>query len=114
MKQVNILKAGIAAACAVFALSANAQTASDTSAGSAPKETVGEHVDDAAITTKVKTALATEKGLKALHIHVKTREGRVRLTGDVPTASQKSLAEETAKNVSGVASVTNRLKVVAR
>lgn len=114
MKSVKILKGGIAAACAVMALSASAQTANSPSDSSGTKETIREHIDDAAITTKVKAALATEKGLKALHIHVKTQGGQVSLTGSVPTELQKSLAEETTKNVSGVVSVNNHLKVKAR
>lgn len=118
MKAIHIIKSVGGIACLSLALAANAQVtvtdkAASSTTASSTHETAGEHISDATVTTKVKASLATEKGLKALHIHVKTRNGVVRLTGSVPDAAQKSLAAETAANVSGVKSVRNHLKTVA-
>jgi hyperosmotically inducible protein len=111
MKTLPILKAAGAIACVAFALNATAQTSS--SAPSASSETVGQHIDDGTITTKVKAGLLGANNVKSTHIHVKTRKGVVWLTGTVPSADYKAAAEQVTQNVDGVQSVKNRLKVVA-
>lgn len=115
MKSMNVIKTIGGVAALTLALAANAQVTVTGPASNPPAahESVGAHVSDAAVTTKVKAQLATTSGLKALHIHVKTRAGVVRLTGTVPDSAQKSLAEEATKNVDGVKSVHNNLKIVA-
>ena len=71
-----------------------------------------QYASDAAVTTKVHTALANDVGMRTLtRIHVDTTKGVVTLKGDVDSADTKRRAEETAKKVSGVASVKNELKV---
>jgi hyperosmotically inducible periplasmic protein len=111
MKTIQLLKTAGSIACVAFALNATAQTSG--SAPSAASETIGQHVDDGTITTKVKADLLGAKNVKSTHIHVKTRQGVVWLTGTVPTSDDKSAAAEVAKDVDGVASVKNHLKVVA-
>jgi osmotically-inducible protein OsmY len=117
MKAMTTFKMVGGAVFLTLAMAAHAQVTVTDSAASKPaaagSETVKEHLSDAAITTKVKTALATQSNLKALHIHVKTRNGAVRLTGSVPDATQKTLAGETVANVGGVSHVRNNLKIVA-
>lgn len=109
MKTTQFLKAAGGIAAVVFALNVNAQTTS-----SAPADTsVGQKVDDSAITTKVKAELLGAKNLKSTHIHVKTVKGVVALTGTVPSAADKSTATEVVSGVSGVASVKNHLKIAA-
>ena len=76
-------------------------------------EKTGVAVDDTAITTKVKSAFATDKEVSAMAVHVKTTNGRVQLTGQVKSLEEKRKAEEVARRVSGVHSVENDL-VVAR
>ena len=110
MKCIPLLKTAAAAACVTFALSAGAQTTTDP-APSGSSETVGQHVDDATITTKVKAELLSAKNVKSQHIHVKTRKGVVSLTGSVPSAEDRDNADQVAQNVAGVASVKNHLKV---
>lgn len=102
-----------AALAVALSSGAYAQTAASdsTSSTTATHETAGQRVSDGTITTKVKAALLAEKDLKSTGIHVKTRKGAVRLTGTVPTADEKARAEEVVRGVSGVDSVTNRLKV---
>jgi osmotically-inducible protein OsmY len=71
----------------------------------------GQAADDAALAARVKAALAMRKGLDGSSIQVVSEEGVVRLSGHVRNASQKHLAAEAARNTTGVAGVTNGLKV---
>ncbi len=112
MKTIQLLKAAGSVAAVAFALNATAQTTA--SAPPASSESIGQHVDDGTITTKVKAELLGAKNVKSTHIHVKTRKGVVWLTGTVPSADDKSAAEQVVQNVSGVQSVKNRLKVSAQ
>jgi len=110
MKCIPLLKTAAAAACVAFALNAGAQTTTG-SGSTGASETMGQHVSDATITTKVKAELLGAKNVKSQHIHVKTRKGIVSLTGTVPTAEDRDNADQIVQNVSGVASVKNHLKV---
>lgn len=75
-------------------------------------QTTGHYIDDAAITTSVKTHLATDGPLKTMtQISVKTVENTVYLTGVAPTLQAKNRAEEIARTVNGVQSVVNNLSV---
>ncbi|MDD3618206.1 MAG: BON domain-containing protein [Desulfobulbaceae bacterium] len=67
----------------------------------------GEVVDDATITTQVKTALLANKVLEGISISVKTFSGEVTLTGAVDTREQIDKAEEIAFSVRGVEKVNN-------
>jgi len=75
----------------------------------------GEHsgsmVDDSAITAKVKSALISDKDVKAPEIHVTTRKGEVVLSGMVDNQNQVDRAVQIASNVDGVKNVSNRLTV---
>jgi hyperosmotically inducible protein len=110
MKTIQLLKTAGSIACVAFALHANAQTSA---APSSASESVGQHIDDGTITTKVKADLLAAKEVKSTHIHVKTRNGVVWLTGYVPSSDDKSAAEKVVTNVSGVDSVKNHLKIRA-
>jgi len=68
-------------------------------------------MDDTAITTKVKSAFATDKDVSAMAVHVQTTNGRVHLTGQVKSYDEKRKAEDVARKVSGVQSVDNDLQV---
>src|SRR5688572_11530319 len=70
-----------------------------------------ERLDDAAITTKVKAALAGDPRTKAHQVNVETREGAVQLSGFVDSSEAKSTAEELARSVDNVKSVDNELDV---
>ena len=65
---------------------------------------------DAAITAKVKTAMAADELVKARHIDVDTVRGVVSLNGTVDSTAEKSRAMEIARNVSGVVDVRDNLK----
>jgi len=75
------------------------------------KEGTGEYVDDAVITTKVKTAIIQEPNLKAAEINVETYKGVVQLSGFVSSATAASRATELARGVKGVTSVKNDLRL---
>src|ERR1700761_727835 len=111
MKTIQLLKTAGSIACVAFALHANAQT--NSAAPSSASETVGQHIDDGTVTTKVKAELLQAKDVKSTHIHVKTRKGVVWLTGTVPSSDDKAAAEKVVQNVKGVESVKNHLKIVA-
>jgi len=76
------------------------------------RETVSSGAAGAALTTKVKTALANDAGLKTMtSIDVDSKDGVVTLKGKVDSADLKKKAGDVAKKVSGVKSVKNELKV---
>ncbi len=73
--------------------------------------TVGQKVDDAAITAKVKAALLASNDVSGTAISVETNAGRVVLSGQVKDQAQIDRAVATARNVDGVVDVENRLLV---
>jgi hyperosmotically inducible protein len=78
------------------------------------RETVSKGAASAALTTKVKTALAKDAGFKTLgKIDVDSADGVVTLKGRVESAEAKKKAEQIAKQVDGVKSVKNQLRVEA-
>ena len=77
----------------------------------AADRSAGQVVDDATITTKVKTKLIEDETTKAHQIDVDTRSGVVQLGGFVDSAAAKDRAGELARSVSGVKDVQNELQV---
>ena len=74
------------------------------------RETGDQYVSDATITTKVKTQLASDVGLKpANQIHVETSKRVVQLSGFVDSAAHKAAAESVARGVEGVTDVQNNI-----
>ncbi|PKN07483.1 MAG: transporter [Deltaproteobacteria bacterium HGW-Deltaproteobacteria-8] len=73
----------------------------------------GEVVDDAVITTSIKSKLAWSKNTDGLNAKVDTKFGRVQLRGTADSAASKELAGRLAINTRGVASVDNQLAVVS-
>ncbi len=71
----------------------------------------GEQIDDAALLTKVKSALVANPVTEAGEINVDVNRGVVKLAGFVDTQKEKSKAAEVAGNVSGVQSVQNDIAV---
>lgn len=103
----NSLKLSVLLALAsggVLALSAGC-------AGTATQQSTGEYVDDATITTKVKTAFVRDEVVKAMQVEVTTFKGHVQLSGFVDTATQKTRAGQIAKGIAGVTDVTNNISV---
>jgi len=72
----------------------------------------GEFTDDAALTAKVKSAIATDVGARtAAAVNVDTYRGVVQLTGFVDSDEQASKAVTAAKKISGVRSVKNEIRL---
>jgi len=82
-------------------------------AGSAGSRSIGEKVDDAAISAKVKAKLSTEEASNLVKVDVDTKDGVVHLQGTVPTLEDKVEAGRLAKDTEGVVNVMNDLKVAA-
>jgi osmotically-inducible protein OsmY len=79
---------------------------------SGPKsEGTGEYVDDSVITAKVKTAIFGQPDLKSAEINVETFKGVVQLSGFVASQSSADSAVMVARNVGGVKSVKNDMRV---
>ena len=74
-------------------------------------EGTGQYVDDSAITTKVKTAILAEPGLKVSEINVETFKGVVQLSGFVSSRDDIKSAVRVASAVNGVKSVTNDMQL---
>ncbi|WP_144638898.1 BON domain-containing protein [Bordetella genomosp. 13] len=79
--------------------------------GTGEKQSVGEYVTDATISTKVRAAFVADKSLSALDIAVETNDGVVTLTGSVATSEQVSHAADVTRGVDGVKQVKNDIKV---
>jgi len=75
------------------------------------QSTVGEAVDDTAITTQVKARFAESPVVSALAINVETFHGTVQLSGFAKNESERSTAESIARKVPNVKSVKNDIVV---
>jgi hyperosmotically inducible protein len=75
-------------------------------------KTVGETVDDATITTRVKTALINAPDVAALSIDVDTFKGVVTLSGRVKTQDEATRAMGVARGIDGVKDVKSALQVI--
>lgn len=74
-------------------------------------EGTGEYVDDAMITTKVKSAIFNDPTLKSAEINVETFKGVVQLSGFVSSESNRLKAVDVARSVSGVTAVKNDMRL---
>ena len=71
----------------------------------------GEMVDDASISTVVKSKLLWSKEAQGISVNVETKSGKVTLLGTADSAAAKELAGALANNTHGVVSVNNKLVV---
>ena len=102
---------GAAMAAAALTLAGCASDRSNTSA-SGPSRSAGEFTSDAALTAKVKTAIANDAGLgSAANINVNSSRGVVQLNGFVDSADKIQRAAQAAGKVEGVTRVENNLQV---
>ncbi len=74
-------------------------------------ETTGQYVDDASITTSVKTKMAADNTATLTRVSVETVRGTVYLTGIVDSIQTKQRAAELAGQVKGVNRVVNNLQI---
>ena len=80
-------------------------------ASTSRSEGTGEYVDDTVITAKVKTAILQEPSLKSAEINVETFKGTVQLSGFVGSQASVNTAMVVARDVKGVKSVKNDMRV---
>jgi osmotically-inducible protein OsmY len=80
-------------------------------ASTAKHSSTGEYIDDTVITTKVKAAILDDKDLKVTEINVETFKGVVQLSGFVNSQGDINKAANVARNVKGVKSVKNDMRV---
>jgi osmotically-inducible protein OsmY len=78
---------------------------------SADIDSVEKYTGDAATTTAVKAALALNKQVSSLDVHVETSGGNVTLTGQVRSEDEKRMVEEIVRGTKGVASLVSHLQV---
>lgn len=77
------------------------------------KESAGEYVDDATITTKVKAAFVADKAVSAMAINVETFKGTVQLSGFANSQNEINQAVALARSVKGVKAVKNDIRLKA-
>ena len=80
-------------------------------ASTSKQEGTGEYVDDTVITGKVKAAIFDEPSLKSAEINVETFKGVVQLSGFVSSTADQTTAVQVARNVGGVKSVKNDMRL---
>jgi hyperosmotically inducible protein len=80
--------------------------------GEQKESRVGKYVDDATLTAKVKTAIATDVGVKAAsNVNVETHRGVVQLSGFADSSEQANRSVAAAEKVAGVQSVKNDIRI---
>lgn len=75
------------------------------------QESVGAYIDDATITTQIKSRFVESKAVDAASIHIETLNGTVLLSGFAKSGNERSTAESIARNVNGVKAVRNEIAV---
>jgi osmotically-inducible protein OsmY len=75
------------------------------------RESTGEYVDDATISTKVRAEIIRDPNLKMGQVGVETMQGVVQLTGFVDNPAQKAEAAQLARSIKGVKEVKNNIVV---
>lgn len=83
-------------------------------AASPTRESTGEYIDDATITTRVKSAFVKDEEISALDIKVNTFKGKVQLAGFADDTKAIRRAEDIARSVPGVKEVENDIHLKAR
>jgi osmotically-inducible protein OsmY len=103
MKRSMLRAAAVAAVALVIAGCSSTPTSSST----------GEWFDDSWITTKVKTQLIGDTSVSGTSINVETFRGVVQLSGFAATQAEVDRAVKLAREVNGVKSVKNDIRLRA-
>ncbi|HEX7382484.1 MAG TPA: BON domain-containing protein [Nevskiaceae bacterium] len=107
MRNVN-MKKGVATLALVAALGLGGGMLTSNAAMAASEDhssSAGQAVSDGWITTKIKTELATTKGVQSTDVSVTTVDGKVTLTGVLPSKLEEKKVVAVAKSVKGVKDV---------
>lgn len=114
MKQAKIKGAALALGSALLLGAGMTAYAADTATDRDGKEksgSVGQYVDDATITARVKSKFASDSTVSATRIKVDTVKGVVELSGNVSSEAEREQAVSIARAVPDVRSVRNNLTV---
>lgn len=106
MRKLTFLFANIIIAIAVAATGGCASTKTS--------EGTGEYFDDSWITTRVKATILNEPTLKSSEINVETFKGEVQLSGFVSSEENIRKAVTLTKEVKGVKTVKNDMRIRGR
>lgn len=75
------------------------------------QQTAGAYIDDATITTQVKSRMLNNPEVAGTSISVETLNGTVMLSGFAKSALEKGTAERIARDVNGVKAVKNEIAI---
>ena len=75
------------------------------------QQTTGAYLDDASITTQVKSRMLSNPDVAGTSISVETLTGTVMLSGFAKSALERNTAERIARDVNGVRSVKNEITI---
>lgn len=75
------------------------------------QQTTGAYIDDATITTQIKSRMLNDPAVAGTSISIETLNGTAMLSGFAKSASEKAAAERIARDVNGVKSVKNEIVV---
>lgn len=109
IRKLAVLGMVLTAVATLPAMAADRETADGRR--DASSRSAGEAVDDATITTKVKSAFIGDDKVSALDVKVKTNQGIVQLSGFADSQETIRRAEQIAKSVGGVKEVKNDLRL---
>jgi len=80
-------------------------------AGTSNQASTGEFIDDAILTTRIKTALVKDPMVSAIDVSVESFKGAVQLSGFVKTTGERDRAVKIANDVPGVTQVFNSIQI---
>ena len=80
-------------------------------AGNRYTQSTGEHIDDRATSSRVRSALSADTQYKYEGVNIETFKGVVQLSGFVNSRDQKNRAGDLAKRVDGIREVANNITV---
>ena len=75
------------------------------------QQTTGAYIDDATITSQVKSRMLDNPDVAGTSISVETLNGTVMLSGFAKNTTEKTTAERIARDVNGVKEVKNQIAV---
>jgi osmotically-inducible protein OsmY len=75
------------------------------------QQTTGAYIDDATITTQIKSRMLNDPAVAGTSISIETLNGTALLSGFAKSDSEKAAAERIARDVNGVKSVKNEIVV---
>ena len=75
------------------------------------QQSTGAYLDDASVTTRVKSAFAADQTVAATSINVETLNGTVQLSGFAKSQAEKDQAAAIARKTDGVKAIKNDIVV---